>query len=125
VRLAAIAARRTVASKAFAVRILALGFSRALRRYGLPSNDSFAGFSGFDLNKPYEEELAGALAEPGRCHLVMCHPGHPDAELARRDAVVARRRMEYDVLLNDPDLPARLWRPSRSADGPPVDWSQR
>ena len=36
----------------------------------------------------------------------MCHPGHPDAELAGLDPVVDRRRMEYDALMRDPDLPA-------------------
>jgi len=53
----------------------------------------------------------------------MCHPGHPDAELAGIDPVVERRRMEYDVLMRDPGLPARIWRPSRSTDGPPLAWA--
>ena len=41
----------------------------------------------------------------------MCHPGHPDAELAKLDAVVERRRMEYDALMRDVTLPERIWRP--------------
>ena len=32
--------------------------------------------------------------------------------------------MEYDALMRDVTLPERLWRPTRSADGPPVDWSR-
>jgi hypothetical protein len=71
---------------------------------------------------PYAEELARAFISPGRRHLVMCHPGHPDAELAGLDPVVERRRMEYDALMRDPDLPERIWRPARGADGPPVAW---
>jgi hypothetical protein len=54
----------------------------------------------------------------------MCHPGHPDAELATTDPVVERRRMEYDALMRDVSLANRLWRPARGIDGPPVDWSR-
>ena len=68
------------------------------------------------------QELQSALREPGRRHIVMCHPGHPDAELARLDPVVARRRMEYEALMRDRSLPERIWRPSRNADGPALDW---
>ena len=89
----------------------------------LPVNDSFAGFSNFDVGKPYAEELQKALSQPGRRHIVMCHPGHADAELAGLDPVVERRRMEYDALMRDPGLPARIWRPSRSADGPTLAWA--
>ena len=52
----------------------------------------------------------------------MCHPGHPDAELARLDPVVERRRMEYDALMRDVSLPSLIWRPSRKADGPTLAW---
>ena len=120
--LAAIAARGVAVRKAQTVGALAWGFADAARRRGLPVNDSFAGVSDFDVKVPYADELRRALLRPGRRHLVMCHPGHPDAELARLDPVVARRRMEYDALMRDPDLPQRIWRPSRSAAGPPVDW---
>jgi predicted glycoside hydrolase/deacetylase ChbG (UPF0249 family) len=117
-------ARRFALSKALPVRALALGFAGAARRRGLPVNDSFAGFSHFDVAQPYAEELARAFQEPGRRHLLMCHPGHPDAELARLDPVVERRRMEYDALMREPGLPERIWRPARAADGPPVAWAE-
>ena len=109
--------------KAMSVAALALGFAGAARRRGLPVNDSFAGFSDFDVSaSPTPTSCAARCSQPGRRHLVMCHPGHPDAELAGLDPVVARRRMEYDALMRDPDLPQRIWRPSRSADGPPLSW---
>jgi predicted glycoside hydrolase/deacetylase ChbG (UPF0249 family) len=123
-RLAAITARGVATTKAVSVGALAFGFARAARRRGLPVNDTFAGFSDFDVKVPYADELRSALSQPGRRHLVMCHPGHPDAELARLDPVVARRRMEYDALMAEVDLPRRVWRPSRGSDGPPVDWQQ-
>lgn len=110
-------------AKALAVRVLALGFARAAHRRGLPTNDGFSGFSGFDVRLPYAEELADAFREPAGRHIVMCHPGHVDDELARTDPVVARRHMEYEVLMHDHTLPERIWRPSRPSDGPPLSWT--
>ena len=63
-------------------------------------------------------------SQPGRATSSCATPGHPDAELAALDPVVERRRMEYEALMRDVSLPERIWRPSRGADGPPVDWSQ-
>jgi predicted glycoside hydrolase/deacetylase ChbG (UPF0249 family) len=121
-RLAAIRARNVAVPKAVVVAALALGFGAAAQSLCLPVNDSFAGFSEFDLDKPYADEFSAALLQAGQRHIVMCHPGHPDAELAGLDPVVARRRMEYEVLMRRPDLPARIWRPARSANGPPIAW---
>jgi chitin disaccharide deacetylase len=119
----AIAARGRAQGKAKAVAALAMGFGAGAQRRGLPTNAGFSGFSRFDVNEPYGEELERALRQPGPRHIVMCHPGHPDAELAALDAVVERRRMEYVTLMRDASLVERIWRPARSADGPPVDWS--
>jgi len=119
----AIAGPGQARAKAAMVGLLGLGFAKSVREASLPANDSFAGFSRFDLRTPYARELQEALREPGRRHIVMCHPGHPDAELARLDPVVTRRGMEYEVLMREPDLPERIWRPSRDADGPALDWS--
>ena len=121
-QLAAIAARRVAAPKAITVAMLALGFARASQGRGLPINDSFAGFSSFDERVSYAHELQSALSRPGRRHLVMCHPGHADEELLRLDPVVARRQMEYDAIMRHADLPQRIWRPWRNADGPPINW---
>jgi predicted glycoside hydrolase/deacetylase ChbG (UPF0249 family) len=122
-RLQAITARRLAVPKAVVVGALALGFARAARDLGLAVNDSFAGFSNFDVNEPYANELRSALSQPGRRHIVMCHPGHPDAELATADPIAHRRHVEYEALMRDPGLPARIWRPARSADGPPLAWA--
>ncbi len=119
-----IAARRFAAPKAVLVATLAVGFAQAARQRGLPLNDTFAGFSDFDINQPYAEELHSAFLLPGRRHIVMCHPGHPDAELAEIDPVVARRRMEYDALMREPGLPEAIWRPARGLNGPALIWPQ-
>jgi predicted glycoside hydrolase/deacetylase ChbG (UPF0249 family) len=116
-------AGRAVRGKAGAVAALALRFAAGARRRGLPTNMGFSGFSRFDVTQPYKDELDCALREPGPCHIVMCHPGHADAELAALDPVVDRRRMEYETLMRDASLPDRIWRPVRAFDGPPVEWS--
>jgi predicted glycoside hydrolase/deacetylase ChbG (UPF0249 family) len=119
----ALAGAGRVRAKAAAVSLLALGFAGAVSHAGLPANDSFAGFSRFDVKEPYAAELRDALRDPGRRHLVMCHPGHPDAELERLDPVVTRRGMEYEVLMREPDLPELIWHASRAPDGPAIDWA--
>jgi predicted glycoside hydrolase/deacetylase ChbG (UPF0249 family) len=119
----AIAARPSAKSKAALVATLALGFAAAARRRGLPINQGFSGFSKFDVKVPYGGELKEALQHLGALPIVMCHPGHPDAEPAHGDPLAARRRMEYDALMADRTLPQRIWRPSRSPGGPPVDWA--
>ena len=121
---AAIRARKASQAKAAAVRMLSLGLAAHADRLGVPTNVGFSGFSSFDVAVPYEEELADALVATGPRHIVMCHPGHADAELANVDPVVQRRRMEYDALMRDATLPERIWRPTRSANGAPVDWTR-
>lgn len=120
----AIAGPGPARAKAGVVALLGLGFARAVRNAGLPANDGFAGFSRFDVTRPYEGELREAMRQPGQRHIVMCHPGHADAELADFDPVVTRRGMEYEALMREPDLSERIWRPSRNADGPAIDWSE-
>jgi chitin disaccharide deacetylase len=120
----AIAARGASRGKAMAVAALALGLAGQARSLQIPTNNGFSGFSRFDETVPYADELAAALIEPGPRHIAMCHPGHPDAELASLDPVVQRRRMEYETLMRDATLPDRIWRPVRAADGPPVDWAR-
>ncbi len=120
----AIAARGGAQSKATAVAALAYGFGTGAQRRGLPTNAGFSGYSAFDVGVPYADELERAFLQPGPRHIVMCHPGHPDAELAALDPVVERRRMEYETLMRDASLVERIWRPGRSADGPAVDWSR-
>jgi len=122
-RVRAITGRGLAVPKALAVAALAVGFARSARRLDLPVNDTFAGFSNFDGRAPFAAELHSAMSLPGGCHIVMCHPGHPDANLAGTDAIAERRRMEYEALLRDAYLPARIWRPSRNADGPPLAWA--
>lgn len=120
---ATILRRGREAAKALAIAALAGGFKGALRRAGLPFNDSFAGISSFSRANAYDAELAAAMRHPGQCHIVMCHPGWPDDALRRLDPVVERRADEFAALIADTTLPERIWRPGRPTDDGTIDWT--
>lgn len=116
--------------KAAAVGVLARGFAGELDKAGLPRNRTFAGFSSFAAGSDYSVELEAALAAAtdsdgkGRCHLVMCHPGHVDDGLRQSgDALVERRAEEFAALIAAHDLPARLWQPDRDKSGA-INWAR-
>jgi predicted glycoside hydrolase/deacetylase ChbG (UPF0249 family) len=121
-RLKAVIRRHGGRIKALSVKMLALGFAKLARMGGFATNDGFSGFSEFDTARSYAAELSNQMKEIGRCHIIMCHPGYPDAELAALDPVVARRGQELETLLQASGLTARIWRPERPNDGPIVDW---
>jgi predicted glycoside hydrolase/deacetylase ChbG (UPF0249 family) len=113
----AIVARGAAVAKSLLLAALAAGFGALVRQSGFPTNHGFSGVSSFDETVPYPRELERFFMRPGPRHLVMCHPGYPDAELARLDPVVGRRKAELETLREAPDLPSRLWRPIRNGDG--------
>ncbi len=121
-RPAVIVARGAAVPKALALATLATGFGRRARRMGFPTNRGFAGVSPFYRAMLYSEEFMRFFTWVGARHLVMCHPGYPDAELQRIDPVVERRRDELDALFGAPDLPSRIWRPHRTGSGD-ILWS--
>jgi chitin disaccharide deacetylase len=95
-----IVARRDEASKALIVSGFALGFAAAARRAGFRVNDGFAGFSRFDPAQDYAGQFERFLLAPGAAHLIMCHPGYPDAELSALDPVTTTREQELSFLLS-------------------------
>jgi chitin disaccharide deacetylase len=109
---AAIMARGLAVPKALTVKALAQGLRGQAKAAGIATNQGFSGFSRFDASADYEAELGAALKRPGKRHLIMCHPGHIDDELARIDSVVATRPIELEVLLRttllDAHRPVRL-----------------
>jgi chitin disaccharide deacetylase len=86
--------------KALTVAGLARGFRTKARAAGFALNDGFSGFSDFDPKTDYAEDFASYLRAPGRKPLIMCHPGHVDAELERLDPVTFSREAELDFLLS-------------------------
>lgn len=87
--------------KALTVAALARGFRAKARAAGFALNDGFSGFSDFDAQGDYAADFATFLRAPGARHLIMCHPGHVDAELARLDPVTDSRETELAFLLSD------------------------
>jgi predicted glycoside hydrolase/deacetylase ChbG (UPF0249 family) len=116
-RLTRILARRVEAQKAVIVAALATGFGAAARRHGFALNEGFSGYSAFDPARDYGADFARSLIAPGPRHLVMCHPGRIDADLAASDPVVATREAErqfllsgrFDDLLASADLQLSRW----------------
>ena len=100
-RLGRALARGVELKKALGVAVLGRGFAPAARAAGFALNDGFSGFSSFDPARDYGGDFARYLKAPGARHLVMCHPGHVDAELARLDPVTASRERELAFLLSD------------------------
>jgi predicted glycoside hydrolase/deacetylase ChbG (UPF0249 family) len=86
--------------KALAVGWLARGFAPAARARGFGTNEGFAGFSSFAATRDFGADFGRYLAAPGARHLVMCHPGHVDAELAALDPVTSSRERELAFLLS-------------------------
>ncbi|MGI9424697.1 MAG: ChbG/HpnK family deacetylase [Hyphomicrobiaceae bacterium] len=114
--------RRWDIGKAVGIAALTAGFRREIMRRRLPTNDTFAGASSFSRRRPYNEELRAAMISPGRCHLVMCHPGRIDEALRRLDSVVERREDEYEALMSNAELPERILHPLRSSANGTIDW---
>ena len=119
-----IAVRGGEMAAALGYTLQSAGFGLVARRRGYPTNAGFSGYSAFDTSRMYAVELAGAMKFPGRRHLVMCHPGHPDAELAALDATTLRRGQELDAIFANTAIAGQLWRIDRPAEGPPVDWER-
>jgi len=100
-RLRRILARGAQVKKALIVGLLASGFGAAARRAGFATNDGFSGFSDFAPSEDYARLFASCLRAPGERHLVMCHPGHVDAELKAHDPVTGARELELAFLLSE------------------------
>ena len=100
-RVTRILRRGQFAAKALQVRQLSRGFGAALEDADFRTNDGFAGFSGFDANADYGAQFESYLRAPGARHLVMCHPGLVDDELAGLDPVTDSRERELEFFASD------------------------
>jgi predicted glycoside hydrolase/deacetylase ChbG (UPF0249 family) len=96
----AILRRNIELPKAFAVLWFGRGFARAAQDAGFETNSGFSGFSSFDPKCDFAADFARYLRSPGSRHLVMCHPGYSDAELAAVDPNTLSRENELKFLLS-------------------------
>ncbi len=93
--------RNVETKKALVLAVLGFGFARAAGACGFAVNEGFSGVSAFDPTRDFAADFARYLRAPGSRHLVMCHPGHVDEELAALDPVTATREQELAFLLSD------------------------
>lgn len=96
--LGAIVSRGVAVQKALVIAGLSLGWRRKAEHAGLTTNRGFSGVSPFDPARDFGADFARFLLAPGPRHLVMCHPGHIDADLRRLDPVVETREQEFAFL---------------------------
>lgn len=94
----AIRARGIAVTKALVIAGLAFGFRPAALKREIKVNRGFSGVAPFDPARDFGADLARFLLMPGPAHLVMCHPGFVDDELARLDPVIATRPVEHAAL---------------------------
>ena len=85
--------RRRYRARAFASAAWSAGFREAAERYGLDTNDSFAGH--YDFSGDFAALFQTFLRRPGRRHLVMCHPGADDRA---GDTIGQARQREFAAL---------------------------
>ncbi len=87
-------------TKALGIAWLGQGFAAEAAARGFLTNDGFAGFSSFGSGRDYAADFARYLRAPGKRHLIMCHPGYCDEELAAADPVTLEREQELRFLLS-------------------------
>ena len=93
--------RRMTDPKGLLIDWLSREFRARAAKLGLATNPGFAGTytyrTGADFARIFPRFLSG-LPDGG---LVMCHPGHVDAELARLDPLTTLREQEYAYFCSD------------------------
>ena len=94
--LGTIVARGVSVGKSLFLAVLAQGFRTSARKRGFLVNDSFSGASDFKAEGHFRKDFGRFLLVSGKRHLVMCHPGHSDSELAALDPVTDARDEEYN-----------------------------
>jgi len=94
-------ARRMRDSKALTLDILSLGFRSAARRRGIATNPAFAGAYSFNSKTGFAKIFPRFLQGLPEGGLVMCHPGHVDAELEALDPVTHQREREFAYFNSD------------------------
>jgi predicted glycoside hydrolase/deacetylase ChbG (UPF0249 family) len=101
------AARRMRDAKALTLDVLSVGLRAAARRRGIATNPAFAGAYDFNSKTPFADIFPRFLAGLPEGGLVMCHPGHVDAELAALDPLTQQREREY-AYFNSEEFPRAL-----------------
>jgi predicted glycoside hydrolase/deacetylase ChbG (UPF0249 family) len=93
--------------KALILDILSAGFRARAETAGLRTNPGFAGTYDFGPRSDFSHLFPRFLDQLPDGGLIMCHPGHVDAELRRLDPLTDLREREYGYF-SSPAFPALL-----------------
>jgi predicted glycoside hydrolase/deacetylase ChbG (UPF0249 family) len=93
--------KRFAERKALLLDALSRRFRRLAREYGVRTNSAFAGSYAFDARVDYAQLFPGFLDHLADGAVIMCHPGHVDAELKRLDSLTDLREREYSFFRGD------------------------
>ncbi len=99
--------RRLSDPKGVLVDWLSRAFRARAARLGIRANPAFAGTYTYRPDADFPRLFPGFLEGLPEGGLVMCHPGHVDAELARLDPLTTLREREYAYFGSDA-FPAAL-----------------
>jgi chitin disaccharide deacetylase len=94
-------ARRLRDTKALTLDLLSLGMKSAASGRGIATNPAFAGAYDFNSKTPFAKIFARFLEGLPEGGLVMCHPGHVDAELEALDSLTQQREREFAYFSSD------------------------
>jgi predicted glycoside hydrolase/deacetylase ChbG (UPF0249 family) len=94
-------ARRMRDTKALTLDVLSLGFKSAAHRLGVATNPAFAGAYDFGTKTSFAKIFPRFLEGMPDGGLVMCHPGHVDAELEALDPLTDQREREFAYFNSD------------------------
>jgi len=98
--------RRLTDPKGLLIDWLSREFRARAAMLGIATNPAFAGTYTFRTKADFAALFPSFLEGLPEGGLVMCHPGHVDAELERLDPLTTLREREYDYLCGDPFLQA-------------------
>jgi hypothetical protein len=90
-----------IAAKAILIDLLSRGLVRKAAGHGLATNPAFAGAYRFRAEADFAALFPHFLAGMPEGGVVMCHPGHVDAELRRVDPLTDLREAEYRYFASD------------------------
>ena len=99
--------RRLTDPKGLLIDWLSREFRSRAQKLGIATNPAFAGTYSFRANADYGQIFPSFLNALPAGGLVMCHPGHVDAELERLDPLTTLREREYAYFCSDA-FPAAL-----------------
>jgi predicted glycoside hydrolase/deacetylase ChbG (UPF0249 family) len=93
--------RRLADPKALLLDILSLEFRKRAAAVGLRTNPAFAGAYDLRAAPNFAALFPRFLDRMPEDGVVMCHPGHVDAELERLDSLTTQREREYAFFASD------------------------